>query len=198
MVISSTKICNLALIELGQKRITDITEDSDTARYCNEIYEQERNEALTDGPEKGWKFARHRESVAIDATAPEFEFDYRFAVPSDPPCLQVVSVQVGGVEVIDWIREEDYILTNEEDAEVDITYIKEVTDEAKFPTHFVKYLAAKMAVKLAYRVAQNVALGERLEEKLEKRIRPRAIAKDNLEIYVEDENHDWIDTGHAD
>jgi len=197
MAISPTKICNYALVILGEKRIAALTQDSETARTCNEIYEQIRDEVLADGPEKGWKFARARKTVSVSSDTPEFEFAYQFAVPSDPPCLQIVSVQVDGTELTDWQKEGDYILTNEEDTSVDVIYIKQVTDEAKFPPHFVKYFAATLAVELSYKITQNSAMGERLLTRLERAIRPRAIAKDAKESYVEEENDDWIAVGHT-
>lgn len=193
-----TTISNLTLAKLGQKRITSITEDSETARSCNAIYEQTRDEALADCPEGGWRFALHRATIAASDTEPEFGYDYQFEIPQSPKCIQVVSVQVDGTEITDWIVEGNYILTNLEDEEIDVLYVKQATDEGRYPPYFARYIAMMMAADLAYKITQNSALAERIQLELEKKTRPRAFAANNREIYVEEENNDWQETGHED
>jgi len=194
MSYSSTYICNLALIKLGQKAITDITEDSNPARLCNRIYGQVRDELEQAGPQKGWKFCRHRVSISVSSDEPDFEYDYQYQIPANPFCLRIVKVMAGGVEITDWEREGDFILTNLESSEIDLKYVKRVTDEAKFPPHFVKVLAMKMVVELSYNLSQSSAQQERYLMELE-RYMPKAIALDEQEKYVEEENTSWVDIG---
>ncbi len=138
--------------------------------------------------------------VADDATGTakwtSEEFLYRFARPT---CTRVTSVKVGGLELTDWIREGSYILTNQEDTEVDMDYILahgSVTI-ANFPAHFVNALRLKLASDLAYDLVQNSALGERLLQEYEVIVLPRAIGLDNREIYVQEASNSWSAAGHT-
>jgi hypothetical protein len=187
MALSATKICNLALIRIGEARVTDITDTtSEAAKEANEMYDELRDELLEGGPLKGWKFARHRKSVAVDATAPDFEYDYRFQIPSNPKCLRMVSVTVDGVEITDWVREGNYILTNLEDEEVDMIYAKQVTSEADFPPHFAKLFWKTLAARLAFRRVQSEKLKQSIQLEADEEV-DKAIAKDNLENYLDDD-----------
>jgi hypothetical protein len=59
------------------------------------------------------------------------EYAYRYAIPSSS--LRVLSVQVGGVEITDWVREDDWILTNQEGSEIDIAYLNNETTTTSTP-----------------------------------------------------------------
>jgi hypothetical protein len=198
MATSKTSIANMALIKLGEKTVTDITADSPTARACNAIYDQVLDEALTKGPEKGWKFARHRQAdVAVSGDDPAFDFEYQFEIPSEPFCLRMVAVKVGDVELTDWERQGDYILTSEEDEEVDMLYISRETDAGKFPPHFVTVLYTMMAAQLAYRLKESSKHYERITMELEQVVLPRAIAMDEQERYVQEESTSWVNIGRS-
>ncbi len=126
------------------------------------------------------------------------EFGYRFARPT---CTRVTSVKVGGVEIADWKRKGNYILTNQEDTEVDMDYIFGHTaatlDVANFPAHFVNALRLKLAADLAYDLVQNSALSERLLREYEEIVLPRAIGMDNREKYVQESSDSWTAAGHT-
>ena len=124
------------------------------------------------------------------------EFAYRFARPTS---TRVTSVKVGGVELTDWKRRGSWILTNQEDTEVDMDYILahgSVTI-ANFPAHFVNALRLKLAADLAYDLVQNSALGDRLLQEYETIVLPRAIGLDNREIYVQEASNSWSAAGHT-
>ena len=181
MALSRTKIANLAIIRIGEKRVTDITDTtSESAKLCAEMYEELRDELLEGGPEKGWKFAKHRKAVAVDATAPDFGYDYRFQIPSNPKCLRIVSVQVEGVELTDCVREGNYVLTNQEAEEVDMIYIKQVASEADFPPHFASLFWKTMAARLAFSRVQSEKLKQTIELEANEEMQ-KAIAADNME-----------------
>jgi hypothetical protein len=52
------------------------------------------------------------------------EYSYRYAMPTTH---RILSVQVGGLEITDWVREGVYLLTNQESSEVDIMYVDQAT-----------------------------------------------------------------------
>ena len=126
------------------------------------------------------------------------EFAYRFARPT---CTRVTSVKVGGVELKDWVRKGSWILTNQEDTEVDMDYIlghaAATVLVATFPAHFVNALRLKLAADLAYDLVQNSALGERLLAEYENIVLPRAIGLDNREKYVQEKSSAWVAAGHT-
>ena len=126
------------------------------------------------------------------------EFAYRFARPT---CTRVTSVKVGGIELKDWIRKGSWILTNQEDTEVDMDYIighaAATLDVANFPAHFVNALRMKIASDLAYDLVQNSALGDRLLAEYLEVWLPKAIGMDNREKYVQESSNSWVAAGHT-
>jgi hypothetical protein len=124
------------------------------------------------------------------------EYAYRF---SRPTCIRVTAVKVGGVELTDWVRKGSWILTNEEDDEVDMDYIAAVADltVTNFPPHFVNAFRMKLASDLAYDLVQNSALGDRLLREYLEVTLPEAIGMDNREIYVQEKSSSWMDAGHS-
>jgi len=123
------------------------------------------------------------------------KYSYRYARPTS--CTKVVSVEAGGIELTDWIREGSWILTNLEGTEVDMEYVPAATSltVANFPSYFVNVLWRKLAVQLSYKRVQRRAIGEELKTELELIYLPRAIAMDAREKYVKEESSSWVDAG---
>lgn len=122
------------------------------------------------------------------------EYGYRYARPT---CTIITSVSVGGTELTDWVREGSWMLTNQEDTEVDMKYVDHFDNltVTNFPSHFVKVAAWKLAEHIAYSVTQNRVLGEQILTELETIYLPRAIAMDAREQYVKEESHSWTAIG---
>ena len=97
------------------------------------------------------------------------------------------------------MRKGEWILTNQEDTEVDMDYIAAVASltVTNFPPHFVVAFKQKLAADLAYDIVQNSALGDRLLAEYENIILPRAIGMDNREIYVQEKSNSWVAAGHT-
>jgi hypothetical protein len=247
---------------MGEKVIDSISGTDTLSVKCNTIYPQARDEALTAGPEGGWKFARRRYSGIDDerfavtaiaqngtditvtathtlavgdmaeldndtgyggtydvtaisgtssfdvtatfvATGTGFaywrseDYAYRYLIPTSPTILSIESAGVAGVELTDWVREGDYILTNLEDAEIDISVIQQITDTTKFPPWFTKVVVLKMAIELTYNLTQDLNIADRLERELDQKIMPKAMAMDEREKYVKEESTAWADMGHT-
>lgn len=151
-------ICNLALQRLGAKSISALSEDTTAGRECNRVYEHARDSELRSHP---WSFARAREQLAADSTAPVFGFSNAFSLPSDYvrllPARNVAntSVTLGGIDAnIDWQIEGRKILTNDK-SRLDIVYLKTVTDPNEFDALFVDLLVARIAMDIAEKVTQS-------------------------------------------
>ena len=135
--------------------------------------------------------------VADDATGTSNwtseQYIYRFAIPTS---LRIASVQIGGVDITDWVREGAYILTNQESTQLDMAYVYSVTDTSLFPSHFVDALWLSLAVELTYDIIQSSAHSERLITELIDIVLPKAIAMDEQERYIEEEDQSWVEAGH--
>ncbi len=188
-----TQICNMALTKIGQTTISIITADTPTTNKLRTIYDQVLDEALTAGPEKGWKFATTRVTVSVDAAEPDSEYEYRYAVPNQ--CLRIVKVHTEGIDYTDWVREGQYILTNGVDDEINLTYVQRITNEGYFPSHFIKVLYTMLAYHLAFNIVQSKAHANAIYEELHIKVLPKAIALDEQEQYVKEESSAWVDAG---
>ena len=138
--------------------------------------------------------------VADDATGTakwtSESFEYRYARPTS---TRVTAVKVGGLELTDWVREGNFILTNQEDTEVDMNYIASVDDLTitNFPPHFVDVLWRRLSACLAYDLVQNRALATDKLTALEQIYLPRAIGMDNREQFVQEFSNSWVTAGHS-
>jgi len=138
--------------------------------------------------------------VADDATGTakwtSESFQYRYARPTS---TRVTKVKVGGRELSDWVREGDFILTNQEDTEVDISYIQDasVVVITNFPPHFVDVLWRRLSACLAYDLVQNLQLSTTKLTSLERIYLPRAIGMDNREQFVQEFSNSWVSAGHS-
>ena len=136
--------------------------------------------------------------VADDATGTAYwtsnEYAYRYAVPT---CKKVVAVKVGGLDIPDWVRWGDYILTNNESAEVDMDIIKALTTTVtSWPDWFVRIVVLRMAIELHYSMTQDLKAIQLLAEELW-RAKAKAIAMDEREKYVQESSNSWADIGHT-
>ena len=154
MATSSVQICNSALIKIGAKTITALTDDSKAARLCNEQYDKLRKKLL-----RGhlWNFAIFRKSLAATANTPSYGFVNEFLLPSD--VLRVIETDlIAGSE---WVIEQNTdgnkaLLCNS--SSIKVRYIKDVTNTTLFATDFEEALAYMLAADLAYPLVQSRAL----------------------------------------
>ncbi len=143
MAASDVEICNIALAVLEEQRITSLTESSEQARYCNVHYDDARDFVLRLHP---WNFATRRASLALNAAAPAFGYDYAFALPTDPYCLRVISVN-DPADPPNWKIEGRDMLIDE--SAVNLVYIGRIIDVNQYDAGFVQALAHFLAWKLA-------------------------------------------------
>jgi len=124
------------------------------------------------------------------------EYSYRYLIPSSPTVLRISSVQVGGVEITDWIREGDYILTNEESDEISLTIVQQITDTTKFPPWFTRLLVLKLAIELHYNLTQDLRAIQLLGQEYDLAW-SKAVAMDEREKYVAESDTSWVDAGNV-
>lgn len=165
MATSWVKICNTALSLIGKDIITDLTESSEGARYCNLFYEMARDEVLR---AHAWGCAKHRMMLALSADyTPPSDYAYAYALPSNPYCLRVLHLG-DATDDLDYRVEGRYLLTNVSEAV--ITYIKRVTDPNELDVLCVGAIAARLAVDLALPLTGSRAMAESMWMLYEKKL----------------------------
>jgi len=134
--ITEVKICNMALRELHAAPILNLTEGSPEADVCDLYYEVARNTALAAAP---WNFAIQRTGIQATITAPQWEYALAYSYPSN--CLRLL--EING-KVSGWRVETDddggKIITTDL-ADIQLKYIREVTDPQQFSAGFVVTLS---------------------------------------------------------
>lgn len=182
--LNETRICNMALGRIGATRINDYTDTSESsteAIQCRLHYAQTRNALLRS---HSWRFARARAELSEDSTAPDFEWDNQFILPTDFFRFRSIYEEDGTTSksrrhAIEGQR----LLTNL--SEVSLRYIRKVTNPTKFDPLFVEVLVLRLALKMVPGVAGTETKGlERdiKEELLVLEAKAKAVNMDETDV----------------
>lgn len=144
MASSSVQVCNIALGSLGANLITSLSEASVEATLCNVHWDNARRSTLRNHP---WNFSIKRTQLTELETAPLFEYDKQFQMPSD--LLRLLRVY----EDFNYKVEGHQIITNKTDCL--IKYVYDNTDVASWPDSFVDLVAARLKVDLSYGITKS-------------------------------------------
>jgi hypothetical protein len=153
------EIYNMALIRLGvTEMLTAPDQAVRNAKILNKFYASARDAVLAAHP---WNFAMARAELVASGSAPDFEFNNAFDLPTNPHCLRVWKIYDS--DGYEWKVEGRQILTDL-GAPLKISYIKRVTDTAQFSPNFVAALVDYLAAVTALAITQSATNGERLEK----------------------------------
>ena len=183
MAISQTAICNRALIRIGADTITSIDEDSKEARVMNILYEQIRKELLRSHL---WNFALRREILSSSVDSPDFQWLYRYPLPSD--CLRVIGLH----DPVSEFKVENGAIMSDDDG-IYLIYVKDITDVSEFDSGFVTMFSLKLAMEAAYSLTNSSGLTNQLQQEF---LQARREAKQyDAQEGIPDTwaNFDWID-----
>ncbi|MDQ7835467.1 MAG: hypothetical protein RDU24_08805 [Humidesulfovibrio sp.] len=140
--ISKVKICNMALLKIGQARIASLEQSGNKpAATCNLLYDQMVLETLE---EHNWGFARKREALAKVADDPTDYWAYSFALPTDMVKARAIDRDAGLAE-IPYELEGDLLFCNEV-APV-LIYTAAIDDPLQFSPGFVRLLVVRLAME---------------------------------------------------
>jgi hypothetical protein len=144
-------ICYQALDVIGAK-VGTFTVDLQTGNVgvkCNRHYAQTRKELNRDFE---WPFATKRVKLSAETKTPDFGFDYQHKLPKDYARLKL-NDSVEDSQLVDerFEIEGDYLLSD--DSEVNIVYIRNVTDPDEFDPLFTRILILRLALKLRPTIA---------------------------------------------
>lgn len=219
MAYSQVGIVNLSLSKLGVKRISSMSENSETAISANASWQYIVDEVLSS---KDWFFAKLRVALAKNVTAPAYGYTYAYTLPADflRLCGQDandVSVFPSGLYSSDWTTGElmlNYIynhykieiisdgtlclLTDYDNTDDDlyITYIKRITDVNKFSPAFVSALSFRLAAELSIIRTESRPKFQDMMNLYDSFLR-RAEGYNQHANYIDDEtgSTDWINAG---
>ena len=136
---SVVDICNIALSNLGDQKISSLSDANERARLCNLRYNDVRDSVLRSHP---WSCAITRTQLARSDTAPTWGFDYAYPLPSD--CLRVLDVE-------DWnepYRVENGSIVTDSDT-IKLKYIKQITDPNEFDALIIQAIGLRLASEIA-------------------------------------------------
>jgi hypothetical protein len=145
---SKIQIANLALSVLGDVRLTSLTDDNETARKVNAIFDLKAEELTSLYP---WSFAKYRRELALLPDAPLFKWRSAFQLPSD--LIRLLEVNDQGFERIPHEINGDNLLMDSNTCK--ILYIRRITNVQDFPIYFVMALSAYLAFELCYAITQS-------------------------------------------
>lgn len=146
------KICNDALLLLGEKPIDAMDEESDTAALCNGLYLPTLESVLR---AHMWNCAKKRTILSPLAEKPVFGFQNKFLIPSD--WIRTISIS----EYRNYEIEAGYILADSN--EVRLHYIFRNEDVGTWDSAFKEVVVLTLAAKMAVPITQSAAFAQDLQ-----------------------------------
>lgn len=157
---SKVGICNLALTKLGADPIASLSSGTREASMCNILYNDLAKEVMIEG---AWTSTITRATLNKISTAPEWGYDSRFQLPTNPKSLKVLSINDLAPGDYDYRIEGDKLLINT--SAVKIEYIGYITDTESYDEFLKQAIVSKLASELAYAVTGDKQLAQMLWEK---------------------------------
>lgn len=180
MAASKTDILNLALQNLGARRIISPLEDTREAEVMNGRYDFARRRVLECA---FWHFALKRVALNQDPITPAFGYLFQYQLPADLVRMvgtetQLESGWFGNPDFNGFITisnsnayanadrykiENGFLLSN--DGTVKILYVFDQEDTSKFSNYFVDMLGCRLAADTAIDVTNSAQMAQALEAK---------------------------------
>ena len=159
---SIVEIANQALFMLGQSSIISMTQDNEAARLCNGRYVYNRDATLRAYP---WNCAMARETLAQSAVLPVWGYAYKYALPTVPLCLRVISIE----EDYKWKIEGRWLVTDAPTC--NILYIARLTDVNDMEVLLREAIAARLAADICYALTGSSTQQDKMWLLYEQKIR---------------------------
>ena len=139
---SVVDICNIGLSNLGDQKISSLSDNNERARLCNLRFTDVRDAVLRAHP---WSCAVTRTSLVRDSTAPVWGYAYRYNLPSN--CLRVLDVETW---YEDHRLEGKFVVTDS--SEVNLMYVRTIDD----PNVFDALITHAIGLRLASEIAESL------------------------------------------
>lgn len=157
MASSWVQVCNIALSNLGVKRITALDEASEGARQVSSRYEDVRDAVLRAHP---WNCAKKRVALARLNSTPVYEYSYEFQLPAD--FLRMCDVE--DYEVPFRIEGRKLLV---DQTSFNFLYVYRVTDPNELDALVVQAIGCRLAWELAAPLAKSESLKAEMWAKYE-------------------------------
>lgn len=141
-------ICSQALVMLGAKPISSLTDQTDQARMCQVLYPDARKQVMRS---HSWNCLVKRAQLAPEATAPLFGYKNQFVLPSE--CLRLLNPGSEDETPVDYQLEgERRVLFD--GSVLNVRYIADLP-ETRWDELLGGVMTAYMAMVLAYPVTKS-------------------------------------------
>ncbi len=176
---SKTDICNLALAELGARRITSYDADTTVEANACRLHLDHVVDTLLERHQ--WSFATARRTLPALAATPTSEWTKYWQLPGD--CVRLIRISTGDTEnpVRDFAIEGRRILTRGGGDSLLIVYVTNARTVPEWIPLFSDAVVYKLAARIAGDVTQNPALADGCLQKLESLALPAAQTADARE-----------------
>ena len=183
MASSLLDMVNKALANLGQQPIVNLESTNTTPTA---ILVQSSVPIITEAilTEADWNCARKTAKLVKMANVKPMGWKNAFALPTEPPCLQIVQISLDGgetfIDLNDYYNhnagpkealfdvDEKYLLTNADAVSIKYTAL---VDHSKFDAGLADAFSARLAAELCYAITASAANAEYLHKVAEKKLR---------------------------
>jgi hypothetical protein len=148
---TAVSICSNALMMLGKAPIASLTEETDRAKYCANLYPPLRDALLR---KHFWNCAIKRVLLSPTGEPPAYDYTHAFQLPSD--FLRLYQVGKLNSPINDFQLENRMILANV--PALPLRYVWRNEDENNWDTGLVQAATHSMAALLAYPITQSTSL----------------------------------------
>jgi len=220
MAYSVVGIVNLALGKIGVGRISSLTEDSEQAIVANSILQYIRDEVLE---AYDWKFATVRKALVQSTIEPANFYSYAYPLPADflrltterrnDPRVYPNGVAYAAVynitgNLLSQSTNYNYVIETLSDGtlclftdydntsqDIYITYIRRVTDPAKYSPSFVSAFAFRLAAEIAIPRTEGMKKYEAMMTLYQQALLRAKELNQQLDYNAETGNDDWESAG---
>jgi len=160
---SAIEICNLALAQLGQTKITNLLAPTNASEELCALHYPLVRDALLEQAEWSFSIARHTFDNGATSSA-NWGYSCRFPIGND--FLRILFVSNNQDEEqynpsFRWAKEDNAILADSK--VIYVKAIKRVEDTTKFPPMFVQAISSRLALELCIPLTENQKLYSQLE-----------------------------------
>lgn len=150
---SQVEICNIALSNIGDERISDLADSNARARACNERYLDVRDAVLRAHP---WNCASFRHVCERSVGTPVWGYNYSYILPTD--CLRLLEVKE-----YEYPYKTERRLILSDSPELNILYI---SNRSGIENLFDSQITQSVALRLAYEIAEDLTGRTNLKEEM--------------------------------
>lgn len=191
---SKVQICNKGLIHIGNSNtLASLTEASEEARLCNQVYDENREELLRQWP---WGFATKEVSLALTGTDAATNWTYEYQYPND--CFLFVNIVNTASRVSTppphhkGVNASNEVVLWSDEANAIGRYVTNVTDPNKFDAGFKQVLSLLIAVDICLPLTHDRGLQRDLIQRAANAY-VKAAQADAQETSIEEmPDPDWI------